>query len=117
PDLTVSLHAKTSAGSTGVPGGASLPSVTQLYAPYPNPVEDGARVRLDLATEADVTLEIHDVAGRRIATLAKGTLPPGRYEYPWDARGEHGATLGSGLYFVRLSIAGRPVQITRLVLI
>ena len=116
-DLTVSLHAKVSSGAVGVPGGPPLPAVTRLYAPIPNPVMDGARMRMDLAGEAVVSLEIYDVAGRRVATLAKGMLPAGRYEYPWDARGENGARLGSGLYFVRLSIAGRPAQITRLALV
>jgi hypothetical protein len=116
PDLTVSLHAKVSSSAVGVPG-PPLPSVTHLYAPYPNPVTEGARVRLDLAGDADVSLEIHDVQGRRVATLAEGRLPAGRYEYPWDARGEHGAQLGAGLYFIRLSIAGRPTQITRLALV
>jgi FlgD Ig-like domain len=117
PDLTVSLHARMSSSAVGVPGGPSLPSVTRLYAPYPNPVVDGARVRLDLALEADVKLEIHDVEGRRVATLASGTLPVGRYTFPWGARGDGGARLGSGLYFVRLTIAGRPVQTTRLALV
>jgi len=117
PDLTVSLHAKVSSGSVGVPGGPVLPGVTRLYAPSPNPVVDGARVRLDLAAESTVKLEIHDVAGRRVATLADGTLPAGRYDYPWDARSESGARLGAGLYFVRLSIGGRPVQMTRLALV
>ena len=116
PDLTVSLHAKVSSSAVGVPG-PTLPSVTRLYAPFPNPVTDRARVKLDLAAEADVSLEVHDVQGRRVATLAAGSLPAGRYEYPWDARSEHGARLGAGLYFVRLSIAGRPVQITRLALV
>lgn len=116
PDLTVSLHAKVSSSAVGVPG-PTLPTVTHLFAPYPNPVTDGAHVRLDLAADADVSLEIHDVQGRRVATLADGTLPAGRYEYPWDARGEHGAQLGAGLYFIRLSIAGRPIQITRLALV
>jgi hypothetical protein len=116
PDLTVSLHAKVSSSAVGVPG-PTLPSVTRLYAPFPNPVTDGARVRLDLAAEAEVSLEIHDVQGRRVATLMDGALPAGRYEYPWDARSEHGARLGAGLYFIRLSIAGRPIQITRLALV
>ena len=117
PDLTVSLHARVSTGGVDVPGGPPPPSVTRLYAPYPNPVRDGARVRLDLARDADVRLEVHDVAGRRVATLVAGTLPAGRYEYRWDARGERGARLGSGLYFARLSIAGRPVAIARMALV
>jgi hypothetical protein len=117
PDLTVSLHAKVSAGAVGVPGGPGLPTATRLYPPFPNPVADGTTAHFDLAREAELRLDIHDVAGRRVAALAQGPFGPGRYRYPWDGRSESGARLGSGLYFIRLSIAGAPVRIARLVLV
>jgi flagellar hook assembly protein FlgD len=74
-------------------------------------------VQLDLAGEAAVRLDVHDVTGRRVATLAEGSLPAGRYDYTWDGRGEQGGRLGAGLYFVRLTIAGRPVAMARLALV
>jgi FlgD Ig-like domain len=113
----VSLHARVSSGATGVPPGPALPTTTRLYPPYPNPVVQGTTVHVDLARESDLELDIHDVAGRRVAALARGTFGPGRYGVPWNGRGESGATLGPGLYFVRLSIAGAPVRIARLVLL
>jgi hypothetical protein len=117
PDLTVSLHAKMAASSVGVPGGPDLPTLTRLYTPFPNPVVDGTTVDFDLAREANLTLEVHDVAGRRVATLAQGSFGPGRYHAPWDGRGVDGTRLGSGLYFIRLSIAGAPLQIARVALV
>ena len=117
PDLTVSLHARVSAGPVGVPGEPGLPTATRLYPPFPNPVVDGTTVHFDLAHEADLRLDVHDVAGRRVAALARGPFGPGRYIYSWDGRSESGARLGSGLYFIRLSIAGAPVQIARLALV
>ena len=116
PDLTVSLHARVSAGAVGIPG-SDLPTTTRLYPPFPNPVADGTTVRFDLAREADLELDIHDVAGRRVAALARGPFGPGRYRYSWNGRSESGARLGSGLYFIRLSIAGAPARIARLVLV
>jgi hypothetical protein len=109
-----------SAGAVDVPGGPGdqgLPTATRLYPPVPNPVADRTRVQLDLAREADVRLDVHDVAGRRVATLAEGSLPPGRYDYTWEGRGEQGSRLGTGLYFVRLTIAGIPVATARLALV
>jgi hypothetical protein len=123
PDLTVSLHAKVTAGTVGVPGGPGgsdgrgLPTATLLHPPFPNPVADRTTVHFDLAREADLRLDIHDVAGRRVATLARGPFGPGRYDFTWDGRGGDGVRLGSGLYFVRLSIPGNPAQIARLALI
>jgi hypothetical protein len=117
PDLTVTLHAKVTSGGVDVPGGPGLPTTTLLHAPFPNPVADGTTVRFDLAREADLRLDIHDVTGRRVATLAAGSLGPGRYAYPWDGHATDGSRLGSGLYFIRLGIAGAPARVARLVLV
>ncbi len=117
PALTVSLHAKVTGSAVGVPGGTILPTTTRLYPPTPNPTAQGARVHFDLAREGDLRLDVFDLAGRRVATLASGAFAPGQYDFPWDGRAEGGATLGSGLYFVRLSIAGSPTRIARLVVL
>jgi hypothetical protein len=115
PDLVVSLHAKVTSGAVGVPEGPGLPAATLLHAPSPNPSSEGATIRFDLARAAEVRLDIHDVAGRRVATLAAGPFGPGRYAYAWDGRGADGERLGSGLFFIRLGIAGAPARVARLV--
>jgi hypothetical protein len=101
----------------GVPGGPSLPTATRLYPPIPNPIVNETTVQFDLARAADLKLDIYDLAGRRVATLAEGAFPPGQYRYRWAGRAESGAALGSGLYFVRLSIAGSPARIARLAIL
>ena len=53
----------------------------------------------------------------RYLIIAEGAFGPGRNDFPWDGRSVDGARLGSGLYFVRLSIAGAPVRIARLALL
>jgi hypothetical protein len=40
---------------------------------------------LDLPSSAEVHLTVYNVAGRRIADLAQGQLPAGRYRYPFAA--------------------------------
>ena len=115
PDLTVSLHAKATSGTTGVPGEV-IPTANRLYPPFPNPVDGGTTLRFDLAREAHVELAVYDLAGRRVASIADGTLPARQYGYAWDGRAQSGARLGAGLYFVRLSIAGAAPMVTRLVI-
>lgn len=117
PALTVSLHASVTAGAVGVPGGPIMPSATRLYAPFPNPLAGETTVHFDLAREAYLKLAVYDLAGRIVATLADGAFAPGPYSVPWDGRAESGASLGAGLYFVRLSIAGSPARITRLAIL
>jgi hypothetical protein len=103
PDLTVDLKAKLTPGSTtGVPG-SRLPTVTQLYTPFPNPLHGSTTVRFDLARPASIRLEVFDLTGRRVHTIAEGGYPAGGFRLAWDGRGDDGAPVGSGLYYVRLS--------------
>jgi hypothetical protein len=116
-DLVVSLHARVTGSPVGVPGGPSLPAVTRLHPPFPNPIEDGAMIHFDLAREADVRLEVFDLSGRRVATLASGMRPAGVYRFPWRTTADGGAPLGSGLYFVRLTVAGERAGDARIAIV
>ena len=92
-------------GATGV----------ELSAPRPNPASGTTRFTLALDAEAAVNVAVHDVAGRRVATVARGTMPAGDHVLTWDGRGD-GGPLGDGVYFVRAVVDGR-VMSRRLVLI
>ncbi|MFN8586609.1 MAG: choice-of-anchor D domain-containing protein [Candidatus Eisenbacteria bacterium] len=112
--LAVTLHAQVNGGgTTGVEAG---PTATLLYAPYPNPLRAESTVRFDVARAGDVALEVFDVSGRRAATLLRTSLSPGRYSVRWDGRGEDGQA-HAGLYFIRLTTAGAPVQNARLAIL
>ncbi len=114
--LTLLLRAKKSSGAVSVPGEAP-PTSTRLYPPFPNPLTAGSNVRMDLAQGAQASLEVFDLSGRRVATLARGWLEPGRYSFAWSGRGESGAALGSGLYFLRLSAPGLRTETARLMIV
>jgi endonuclease/exonuclease/phosphatase family metal-dependent hydrolase len=116
PDLVVSLHAHVAGGVVSAPG-PQAPARTQFHPPAPNPVADRTELRLDLAASAATSLDIFDLAGRRVASFASGTLPAGAYRWTWDGRDASGAPLGSGLYFVRLTLDGRVAGSARLALV
>lgn len=63
-------------------------------------------VRLDLPSRMAVRLGVYDTAGRLCATLLDQTLPDGVTGVRWDERGENGARVASGVYFVRLTFPG-----------
>jgi flagellar hook capping protein FlgD len=49
---------------------------------------------------------VHDLAGRRVATLFDGPAAPGLTTLTWDGRDRAGRAAASGVYHVRAEIAG-----------
>jgi hypothetical protein len=56
---------------------------------------------VDLDRTADITLEVYDMLGRRVATLFEGELNRRQHEFVFD-----GSRLSSGIYLVVLQAAG-----------
>ncbi|PAP76002.1 T9SS type A sorting domain-containing protein [Rubrivirga marina] len=75
-----------------------LPEGWALGTSFPNPTAGTATIRFALAESADVRLDVFDVLGRRVSTLADGLMSAGDHEVRLDARG-----LASGTYVYRLS--------------
>jgi hypothetical protein len=76
-----------------------------MDAPSPNPSRGAFTVALALPRRAPATLELFDIAGRRVQARALGALGPGahRVAFAQDAR------LAPGVYVIRLSQEGRNV--------
>jgi hypothetical protein len=85
------------------------------FSVHPNPAT-ASRVNFALPRAADVDLGVFDVAGRRVATLAKGALGAGTYSRDWAGLSDGGRRLGAGVYFIRLK-AGDEVHHLRSVLL
>ena len=70
-------------------------------------------VELELSEAAAVRVELYDVSGRRVRTLADRTMAGGVTAISWDGRDGNGAPVGGGVYFARVQCAGQ-VQSVRL---
>ena len=88
------------APAPGVPGAAAF------AAPAPNPSRGDVRLGFALARPGEVSLEIFDVAGRRVRTLARGSRAAGEHACRWDGRDGDGRRAGAGLYLARLVAGG-----------
>ena len=87
----------------GVPAPAAL-----HHSAYPNPFNPATTIRFELERPATVTLAIHDLAGRRIATLASAAdLGRGAHEYRWSGLDDAGRSVASGAYVYRLQAGGK----------
>jgi hypothetical protein len=70
--------------------------------------EDGLEHVLD-GSGQPTSVKIYNVAGRLVATLVDQAHTPGKYRVDWTARSEDGASLASGVYYVKLQIGKRSV--------
>jgi len=71
----------------------------------PNPFGSGTALSYTLPGACHVTLEIYDVAGRRVARLLDEPQPAGTRRVLWDGTDDGGRPVASGVYYCRLSTA------------
>jgi hypothetical protein len=83
----------------------------ELLPAAPNPVRESASIRFVLPADMIVALDVLDVTGRRVDSLAEGPLGAGPHEVRWAP-----GTRPSGVYFVRLR-AGSWTETRKLVLV
>lgn len=87
------------------------PRSFDLYQNYPNPFNPTTKIQFDVPVQAELTLEVYNITGQRVAVLANGTYQAGQHSVTFDA-----STLSSGIYFYRLS-SGSFVQTQKMTLI
>jgi hypothetical protein len=92
------------------------PLRTALRLVGPNPAITTTKVAYSLATPASVRLYVYNVAGRLVRELVNEHKKPGLYSVEWDGS-DSGGRRAAGVYFVRLSVDGRPSFDEKLVLI
>ncbi len=68
---------------------------------------DQTRMRFAIPSDAAVSLTIHDVTGRVVATLVDGTLEAGEHDVTWNGTDNSGVAARPGIYFARLSASGQ----------
>jgi hypothetical protein len=78
---------------------APPPAGLWLGPPRPNPAGDLVAVPFCLPEAGAASLEVFDLQGRRVATLADGVLSPGVHVRLWGAKGA-----AAGIYFVRMKV-------------
>ena len=77
------------------------PDQFSLQNSAPNPASGPATIAFSVPEQTHVTIDVFDVLGRRVATLADGQREPGRHDVRLDV-----GSLSSGTYFYRMSADG-----------
>ncbi|MDP8208352.1 MAG: carboxypeptidase regulatory-like domain-containing protein [Candidatus Electryonea clarkiae] len=77
---------------------SGVPTEWALEAVYPNPFNPTLHVVLGVPQVSNVTVEIMDILGRRVAVLHQGELNAAYHRVGWNATGHP-----TGLYFLRVT--------------
>ncbi len=72
----------------------------------PNPADSFVQVSYILDKPADVTIEIRQISGQKVATLYSGKQMPGEHRVQWNCLLENGARAQPGVYVVTLWVSG-----------
>ena len=105
---TIVRFVRTVTGITEVP--APLPTVFALSQNYPNPFNPTTQIKYDLPEQATVVLNIYNVLGQEVATLANAEQSAGFYTVTWDGKNNFGNQVSSGVYFYRFEAKGNSGQ-------
>jgi len=84
----------------------TLPVDIALDQNYPNPFNPSTQISFTLPSSENVTLEIFEITGRKVATLINGVQPAGTNTVRFDA-----SNLSSGMYIYRLQSSS--ISLTR----
>ncbi|MBD3232518.1 MAG: T9SS type A sorting domain-containing protein [candidate division Zixibacteria bacterium] len=92
-------------------GSSVIPSEYSLDGNYPNPFNASTSIAFSMPDAGDISLQVYNLMGQKIATLAEGYKNAGRHTVTWEA-----ADYSSGIYFYKLT-AGDEVLTRRMTLL
>lgn len=83
-----------------------VPGAIALRQNRPNPFRSSTRIDFELPAPGRVTLEVFDVSGRLVTTLADRSFDAGSHAIDWQGRDAYGVDVKAGMYFYRLTAPG-----------
>ncbi len=84
----------------------NIPNEFSLSPAYPNPFNSFTELNFSLPIDANISLAVYDIQGRRVTTLVNKEIQAGHHVAIWD-----GSNSPSGYYVVKMKTSGK--QITR----
>jgi hypothetical protein len=80
----------------------NVPREFALYTNYPNPFNPSTTISFDLPKSTSVSLEIYNLLGQRVKTIANDYLTAGSYQFIWNGTSDTGIPISTGIYFYQL---------------
>jgi hypothetical protein len=77
--------------------------VAVLYDNYPNPFNPETTISFSIAYSGKAKLEVFNIRGQKVRTLLDGDVDAGMHKIVWNGTNDNNKTVGSGVYFYKLS--------------
>jgi hypothetical protein len=88
-----------------------MPVALCLSAAYPNPFNPVTTLEFGIPLDGNVSIDVYNIKGRLIETLAKGQIEAGYHSLVWNAD-----RYASGMYFIKMQ-AGEYIKTQKLMLL
>jgi hypothetical protein len=89
-----------------------IPVRTELTGNFPNPFNPTTSIKYALQEDSRINLEIFNIKGQKVKTLADGNQSAGYHTIVWDGKDNNGRTSASGLYFYKMVSEGNSGRYT-----
>ena len=96
--------------TSGINNTADLPEPSRnfnILGNYPNPFNSRTNIRFEIYNAGKMTINIYDLAGRKVTTLFSGNIDPGLHSIEWNGKDISGSQVSSGIYFFGLVLDGK----------
>lgn len=103
-DGIATIDGRVPLSAEGLGAGASLPKAFALSQNHPNPFNPSTTINYQVPEDAgfvSFSLNVYDIRGSLVKTLANGVKGPGYYTAHWNGTDNNGRQLSSGVYFYR----------------
>jgi len=101
--MTVSDRAGNSRTGTFTVNLSAIPGRIFIEQNSPNPFNPITHIPFTLTSDGRVRIEIYDMLGRKIRTLADSRFSAGHHMIAWDARDDSARSVSSGVYLYTVS--------------
>lgn len=79
---------------------------TKLTGNHPNPFNPNTHIRFSLKEKTEVKLDIYNILGQKVTTLANEELSAGEHSLLWNGTDSKGSKVSSGVYFYKMQTPG-----------
>ena len=89
-------------GGIHVHNQAAVPGEFSLEQNYPNPFNPSTTIDVSVASNSQITLNVYDIKGRLVSTLANNVYEAGYHTFVWNGLDQTGNKVSAGIYFYSL---------------